>query len=117
MPQALCALWTKRPRWRSHHNDLHACKRCYHRVWNDTRQRLRASRAAIAALERGDIPALLLSYDGRPHEIAAALAQDLRLTSWSTGAKHEVAPLIARCETLASPAQDAARPGTTSSQP
>jgi len=62
-------------------------------------------------LERGDIPVLLSSYDGRPHEIAAALAQDLPLMTWSTGAKQEVAPLIARCEALARPAQDAARTG------
>jgi len=41
------------------------------------------------------------AYGGIPQEIAAELAHDLRLTSWSTGAKHEVAPLIARCEALA----------------
>ena len=102
MPQARCALCKKRPIWRYHNNDLHACKRCYHRVWQDTRQRLRAYRAAITALERGAIPALLATYGSLPQEVAAALAQDLRLMSWSTGAKHEVAPLIARCETLAS---------------
>ena len=102
MPQSRCALCKKRPIWRYHNNDLHACKRCYHQVWNDTRQRLRAYRAAMAALERGEIPALLASYGGLPQEIAAALASNLRMMSWSTGAKHEVAPLIARCEALAS---------------
>jgi len=101
MPQAQCALCKKRPIWRYHNNDLHACKRCYHQVWNDTRQRLRAYRAAIAALERGEILALLASYGGLPQEIAATLASDLRMMSWSTGAKHEVAPLIVRCEALA----------------
>lgn len=102
MPPARCALCHKRPLWHYHNNDLHACKRCYHRVWQDTRQRLRAYRTAIAALERGAIPALLATYGSLPQEVAAALAQDLRLMSWSTGAKHEVAPLIARCEALAS---------------
>jgi len=53
-------------------------------------------------LERGAIPALLASYGGLPQEIAAALASDLRMMSWSTGAQREVAPLIARCEALAS---------------
>ena len=71
-------------------------------MWQDTRQRLRAYRGAIAALERGEIPALLASYGSMPQEIAATLAQDLRLRFWSTGAKQEVAPLIARCEALAS---------------
>jgi hypothetical protein len=32
------------------------------------------------------------------------LAHDLRLMSWFTGARHEVGPLIARCEALASTA-------------
>ena len=105
MPQSQCRLCTKRPVWRYRNNDLHACKRCYHRVWHDTRQRLRAYRTAIAALERGEIPALLSSYDGTPQEIAAELAHDLRLTVWSTGAKHEVGPLIKRGEALASTAQ------------
>lgn len=117
MPQARCALCNKRPIWRSHNNDLHACKRCSHRVWQDTRQRLRAYRTAIAALERGEIPALLAGYDGMPQESAAELAQDLRLMSWSTGAKREVAPLIARCEALASPAQDAARAQAKNADP
>lgn len=105
MPQARCALCNKRPLWHSHNNDLQACKRCSHRVWHDTRQRLRAYRAAIAALERGASPALLAAYDGRPEEVAAALAQDLRLMAWSTGAKQEVAPLLARCAALASKAR------------
>ncbi len=56
MPQSPCRICKKRPIWRYHNNDLHACKRCYHRVWYDTRQRLRAYRTAIAALERGEIP-------------------------------------------------------------
>jgi hypothetical protein len=56
-------------------------------------------------LEWGEIPALLSSYDGTPQEIAAELAHDLRLMAWSTGAKHEVGPLIARCAVLASTAQ------------
>jgi len=102
MPHARCALCNKRPLWRYHNNDLPACKRCSHRVWQDTRQRLRAYRAAIAALERGESPALQAAYGSLPQEVAAALAQDLRLMSWSTGAKHEVAPLLARCEALAS---------------
>ena len=102
MPQSRCTRCTKRPVWRYHNNDLHACKRCYHQVWHATRQRLRAYRAALATLERGEIPALLASYGGLPQEIATALASDLRMTSWSTGAKREVPPLIAHCEALAS---------------
>jgi hypothetical protein len=101
MPQSRCRLCKKRPIWRYRNNDLHACKRCYHRVWNDTRQCIRAYRAAIAALERGEIPALLSSYGGMPQEIAAELAHDLHMMSWSTGVKHEVRPLIARCQALA----------------
>ena len=77
-------------------------------MWQDTRQRLRAYRAAIAALERGAIPTLLSSYGGLPQEIAAALAQELRMMSWSTAAKHEVAPRIARCEALDSQARGGA---------
>ena len=106
MPQSRCRLCKKRPIWPYRNNDLDACKRCYHRVWNDTRQRLRAYRAAIAALERGEIPALLSSYGSMPQEIAAELAYDLDRMVWATGAKQEVGPLIARCETLARQARN-----------
>jgi len=101
MAEPRCRRCQKRPVWRYRNNDIHACKRCYHVVWNDTRRRLRDDHAALGALERGRIPASLAGYGTDAHEIASALVKEIRDTSWRTGARHEVPLLITRCERLA----------------
>jgi hypothetical protein len=70
-------------------------------VWNDTRRRLRDYHAALGALERGSIPASLAAHGSDVHAVARALVQELRETSWRTGARHEVPLLITRCKRLA----------------
>lgn len=100
MTQALCRHCKKRPRWRYRNNDVYACKRCYHDIWNDTRRRLRDYHAALGMLERGRIPGALSSYGSDIETVAITLAEELENTEWQTGAKHEVPLLMTRCERL-----------------
>jgi hypothetical protein len=102
MPQALCRRCQKRPLWRYRNNDIHACKRCYHEVWNDTRRRVREYHAALGMLERGRVPETLSAYGSDVQVVAMALAETLRNTVWQTGAKHEVPLLMTRCERMLS---------------
>ena len=100
MPHARCHQCHKRAIWYDRNNDIRACKRCYHQVWQATRQRIRAYHTALHALQQGQKPALLASYRGTPQEIAAQLADALRAIPWSTGAQHEVSVLLMRCAQL-----------------
>ena len=100
MSELRCRQCKKRPVWCYRNNDIDACKRCYHQVWNDTRKQFRVYHASLGLLEHGRIPASLAAYGTTVEEIAARLLQELEGTSWHTGAKHEVPLLITRCARL-----------------
>ena len=95
-----CRQCKQRSVWRYKNNDISACKRCYHQVWNTTRRRLRDYHAALGLLERGGIPETLRTYGSTVEDIARALLAELEGTAWHTGAKHEVPLLLTRCKRL-----------------
>lgn len=100
MREKRCRHCQKRPLWRYHNNDLGACKRCYHEVWQQTRERIRELHKALGFLERGNIPEPLKAYGESQERIAESLLRELEAERWQTGAKHEVPILLQRLRRL-----------------